>query len=194
MILLISIAIGLPAGLVWARWHGDAYRAPELRSIWLVLVGFVPQLLIAYLPATHRLVPDWLAAASLSASLIVFLAFVWINRRASGMPILLAGLILNVVVMAANGGWMPISPDIASRVLGTDVGKYVALGSRFGQKDILLPFQDMRLGLLSDRFLLPAWSPYQVAFSAGDMLIAAGAFWLLARPVSKSIQPKRSNE
>ena len=154
-----------------------------------MLVGFVPQLLIAYLPATHQLVSDWLAAASLLASLLVFLAFVWINRRLPGMPVLLAGLLLNLIVMAANGGWMPISPEVASRVLGADVGKYVALGSRFGQKDILLPFQDMRLGPLSDRFLLPAWSPYQVAFSAGDILIAIGAFWLLARPTSKSTQP-----
>ncbi len=194
MILLTALAGGLLVGLAWARWRGEAYRAPELRGVWLILVGFIPQLLVAYVPATHHLLPRWLAAASLMASVVLFLAFVWLNRRLPGMPILLAGLLLNLIVMAANGGWMPISPEVASRVLGEDVGKYLALGDRFGQKDILLPLQDIRLGFLSDRFVLPAWSPYQVAFSAGDILIAAGAFWLLARPASANIKQKRSNE
>ncbi len=182
MTLLSAIAGGLLAGWAWARWQGRAYRAPELRSTWLVLVGFIPQLIIAYLPATHFLVPNWLAVTSLSASLVAFLAFVWINRRLPGMPVLLAGLMLNLIVMAANGGWMPITPDIASQLRGEDVSQHFALGERFGQKDILLAPQDIRFGLLADRFLPPAWFPYKVAFSAGDILIAAGAFWLLARP------------
>ena len=186
MILLAAIAGGLVTGLALARWHKTAYRAPELRKTWLVLVGFIPQLLVAYLPAMHRLVPKSLAATSLLLSVLVFLIFVWLNRRLPGMPILLVGLLLNLIVMAANGGWMPISPETASRVLGQDVARYVAVGGRFGQKDILLPLQQMRLGLLSDRFLLPAWSPYQAAFSLGDILIAAGAFWLLARPASET--------
>ncbi len=119
---------------------------------------------------------------SLLASLLLFLAFVWLNRRLPGMPILLVGLVLNLSVMAANHGWMPIAPGTASRLLGEDVSRHIALGARFGQKDILLASNEMRLGFLADQFLLPAWVPYQVAFSAGDILIAAGAFWLLARP------------
>ena len=181
MILLIAIVGGLLVGWTYTRWRGRAYQVPALRSTWLVLVGFIPQLIVAYLPATHTLVPNWLAVASLSASLISFLAFVWINRRLPGMPVLLAGLLLNLTVMAANGGWMPITPDIASRLLGEDVSKFVALGDRFGQKDILLASQNIRFGFLADRFLPPAWFPYQVAFSAGDILIAVGAFWLLVR-------------
>ena len=170
------------AGWAWARWHRKPYQAPALRSAWLILVGFIPQLIVAYLPATYYRVPPWLAAVSIFASLITFLAFVWVNRRLPGMPFLLAGLLLNLAVMAANGGWMPISPEVARRVYGGDLSKYVAaLGERFGPKDILLSTQDMHLGFLADRFLLPAWSPYQVAFSAGDILIAAGVFWLLAR-------------
>ena len=186
MILLSAVVSGLLAGWCWARWHGRSYQAPVFRHAWLILVGFVPQLFIAYLPATHELAPRWMAAASLLASMVVFLAFVWLNHRLPGMPVLLAGLMLNLIVIAANGGWMPISPETASRVIGDDIGRYVQVGGRFGQKDILLQAQDMHLGFLADRFLLPAWSPYQVAFSPGDILIAAGAFWLLAKPVPEA--------
>ncbi len=188
MILLSAIAGGLLVGLAGARWKRRSYQAPALRSVWLVLIGFVPQLIVAYLPVTHNVIPNWVAAASLTLSLVLFLAFVWINRRLPGMPVLLTGLILNLAVIAANGGWMPISPEAASRLLGEDVSNHVALGARFGQKDLLLRTQDMHLGFLADRFLLPAWFPYQVAFSAGDILIAAGIFWLLARPPTEVTQ------
>jgi hypothetical protein len=38
---------------------------------------------------------------------------------------------------------------------------------------------------LSDRFLVPQWSPYRVTFSLGDIFISLGAFWLLWRLVDK---------
>jgi hypothetical protein len=46
-------------------------------------------------------------------------------------------------------------------------------------KDFVLPLADTRLWFLDDRFILPAWMNYHVAFSIGDVLIAIGAFWLL---------------
>jgi hypothetical protein len=194
VILLSAVVSGLLVGWAWARWRNLSYQAPAFRSIWLVLVGFIPQLIIAYLPLKQQFTRNWFAAAGLIVSLLFFLAFVLINRRLPGMPVLLAGLLLNLAVMAANGGWMPISPDIASRVIGKDVTQYSALGERFGQKDILLPTQNTHLGFLADRFLLPSWSPYQVAFSAGDILIAAGAFWLLARAPTNSYNLNRSRQ
>ncbi|MCL4528324.1 MAG: DUF5317 domain-containing protein [Chloroflexi bacterium] len=184
MILLFALAAGLLVGLGWARWRKEPYQAPAIQALWLAFIAFLPQLIIAYLPASRHLLPDWIAALSLSLSLILFLAFAWINRRLPGMPILLIGLLLNLAVILANGGWMPISPEAVSRLAGPDAIRTVSLGSRIGQKDILLSPQDTRLEFLSDRFLLPDWLPHQVAFSLGDVFIAAGIFWLLARPKS----------
>ncbi|MCE7861897.1 MAG: hypothetical protein DYG86_19215, partial [Chloroflexi bacterium CFX2] len=58
-------------------------------------------------------------------------------------------------------------------------------------KDILLEPQDTRFEILADRFLSPAWSTYQVAFSLGDVFLAAGVFWLLARVPGKDTLPER---
>ncbi len=191
MILLAAVLLGLLLGLGRARWQNRPYRAPELKWIWLAVAAFAPQLIIAYLPATRHLLPSWLAAALVSASLIGFLAFTWINRRLPGMWILFAGMTLNLAVMLANGGWMPISPATASRLAGGGSAMTSSVGERFGQKDVLLLPQDTQLPYLSDRFLLPDWSPYQVAFSLGDILIAAGAFWLMAATPDTGEEEKR---
>jgi hypothetical protein len=182
MILLSAIAAGLLTGLSWARWHGEPYQSPNLQFLWLVFIAFLPQFIVIYLPVTHRLFPDWLTAGLLLISQIVLLTFVWLNRRIAGMSILLCGVALNLSVMTANGGFMPISPQTASRLVSEDILQDVQPGSRFGAKDILMPPQDTRFEWLADRFLPPIWSPYQVAFSLGDIFIALGIFWLLAKP------------
>jgi len=189
MILLSALALGLLIGLGIRRWNNQPYPIPELESLWLAMVAFVPQFFLAYLPATHSLLPNWIASALLSMSLLLFLVFVWRNRRLPGMPVLLAGLLLNLIVILANGGWMPISPQTASQLIDKNVLQIISLGSRFGQKDILLLPQSTNFEFLADRFLLRAWSSYQTAFSAGDVLIAIGAFWLLARPAFTTIKP-----
>jgi hypothetical protein len=182
MILLVALAAGLLAGLAWARWSGHSYHPPDLRYLWLCIVAFLPQLIVLYLPGARELVPDWLAAAFLLTSMVLLLGFAWLNRRLPGIGILISGLLLNLAVIAANGGFMPISPQNASRLVPQEALLGVSPGSRFGTKDILLLPQDTRLEWLADRFLTPEWFPYQAAFSLGDVIISIGVFWLLARP------------
>ncbi len=97
------------------------------------------------------------------------------------MMILLIGTALNLTVITANSGFMPISPQTASRLVSQEVLDDIQPGERFGTKDILLHPQETRFEWLADRFLPPAWFTYQVAFSLGDVFIAIGVFWLLAR-------------
>ena len=182
MILLAALLLGLLAGWGLARGHGRAYRPPEPRHLWLIAAAFLPQLLVAYLPATRELVPASMAALALPVSFAVFLVFTWLNRRISGMPILMTGLLLNLLVITANGGWMPISPETASQLPGGSPPESAVPGTRIGQKDSLVRPEDTRLQPLSDQFLLPAWLGYRAAFSLGDVFVAAGAFWLLASP------------
>ena len=187
MVLLLALVAGLLVGLVWARWRGYRYPAPELQYLWLVFVAFLPQFVVIYLPITRESFPEWLVAGCLLASQIMLLGFAWLNRRILGMSVLIFGVALNLAVMMANSGFMPISPQTASRLISQDHLSDIQPGSRFGMKDILLSPQDTRFEWLADRFLPPIWFPYQVAFSLGDVFIALGAFWLVARPES-SIQ------
>lgn len=180
MILWLGLGAGLVTGLGWSKWHGYPYRSPALNHIWLVFLGFLPQFLVIYFGNNRVTVPDGLAALSIVLSQLLLLVFAWLNRRLAGMSILIAGLILNLAVIVANGGFMPINPNTAERVIGAEGMASFELGSRIGYKDILLPATETRLGWLADRFLPPIWSPYQVAFSLGDIFIAFGAFGMLA--------------
>jgi hypothetical protein len=180
VILLVAVAGGLIAGMGWARWRGVPYQPPDLGHFWLVFVAFLPQFAILYLPTVRQQIPDAWAGGILTASQLLFLGFAWLNRKLPGMKVLLLGAALNFTVMAANGGFMPISPQTASRLVPQEILQEIPPGGRFGTKDILLHPQDTRFEWFADRFLPPIWSPYQVAFSLGDVFIAFGVFRLLA--------------
>jgi hypothetical protein len=177
MILLAGIALGLLVGFWRAAKNQVPYEAPKLRYLWLVLVAFILQ----YIEQANRF--------PILASQLLFIGFVLLNSSFLGMKILLVGAALNFIVMLANGGFMPISFETAGRLTQVNLLD-VPTGTLFGAKDILLPPEGTRFEWLADRFLPPAWLPYQFAFSLGDVFIAAGAFWLPANP---SIQTRGQN-
>lgn len=168
MILLVAVIAGVLVGLGWASRHQLKYEAPALQYLWLVPVAFLLQSLNS-------------SVILLNLSQALFIGFAFLNRRYFGMKILMVGALLNLLVMVANSGFMPISPQTASRLVSQEILLDFSTGDRFGQKDILLLPEQIRLEWLADRFLPPAWFSYQVAFSLGDVFIAAGAFYLLAK-------------
>lgn len=172
MVLLAGVAFGLLVGWGWAARNRVPYEAPVLRHLWLAPAAFILQVV-----EQSRGIP-------LVASQLLFLGFAFVNRAHQGMKILLVGAALNFTVMAANGGFMPISFETAGRLLPQTDLLEISAGTLFGAKDILLPPETTRFEWLADRFLPPAWFPYQFAFSLGDVFIAAGAFWLLARQMN----------
>lgn len=123
---------------------------------------------------------DEVAATALISSQGLLLLFAWLNRRQNAFWVLGTGLLLNLLVIVLNGGLMPTSPETLAKLRQDSSVAPWPIGSRVGgSKDVLLPTAKMRLPWLSDRFLLPAWFPFQAAFSLGDILIALGAFWFL---------------
>ena len=181
MILLTAVLAGTLTGLGYARLKGWTWHPPVFRGTWLVILGFMPQWIAFYFPYTRNLLPDQLAAACLVFSQLVLLAFVILNLRLPGMLLLALGFACNLAVIVANGGFMPLTVDAATRLVDPSVFNRLTIGERISSasKDILLPESQIALSWLADRFLPPQFIPYRFAFSLGDVCVAAGAFWLL---------------
>ncbi len=180
MILVVAVFIGLAAGVIRARVTKRPYQPQSLKFIWLVVGALAAQWIVFGFHPTRTVIPDAYASFILVLSQFLLLVFAWANRRLPGFWLLGAGLILNLAVILLNGGWMPISPDTV-RWLAPDaapdawqIGERLAYG-----KDKVLLVETTRLWILSDHLRTPDWFSYRVAFSAGDLVIAAGAVWLL---------------
>jgi hypothetical protein len=180
LILLTAIIAGLLVGVL-ATWRtGTKWQSPSFKHGWLVVVGFLPQFLAFFLPATRSLFPDWLAAASLVGSQVILLAFCILNRHLPGIFLITIGLGLNLIVILANGGFMPLPLETVAYLLPQETLVKLESGRRISasSKDILLPMKEISLPWLADRFFMPF---SQFVFSLGDVLIAVGTFWLLVK-------------
>ena len=180
MVLAFAVIAGLVAGLARAWLGKRSYRIVSVRLPGLVLFAFIPQLISFYLARAGIRIPGEWAPVVLVSSQVLLLLFVWLNWKQPGFWLLGAGLLLNFLVIVLNGGLMPISPETVRKIYPTVPETAWSVGKRLGNgKDIVLPVSATRMWFLSDRFLLPDWIHYPVAFSAGDVFIALGAFWLL---------------
>ncbi|MCL6431393.1 MAG: DUF5317 domain-containing protein [Anaerolineae bacterium] len=190
MILVIAVAVSLAIAI--AR-GGRLVRLADLgiERAWLVLAAVVLQYPLVYIHVGEQTVLGLPVAGLLMAGSWVLLGVaLWVNRRLPGIALIGLGTMLNLLVMSANGGWMPITPEAVARL--NAASKVVMVGATarmWGAKNIVLPRADTRLWWLSDVFVLPPPFPMRVAFSVGDVLIAAGLFWLLQRGMVGLRQP-----
>ena len=179
MILLAMVALAFLISLLTGGKLSRLANLP-LRAPWLALLGFGLQLYMIYSPTD--MAQDFLSLRTLAliGSYIILLVLIWLNRRLMGMLVIGLGLALNLAVMIANGGYMPITPD-AVKAIGFEYQLESAeIGSRLqDSKDVLLPREQTNLWILSDIFILPPPFPIPSVFSAGDVFLAIGAFILI---------------
>jgi hypothetical protein len=97
-------------------------------------------------------------------------AFGWVNRRVTGVPIVLAGGALNALAIVANGGVMPADPDVAHAA-----ANHAAPGEFINSTAV----DDARLGFLGDVLATPDGLPLQNVYSVGDVVIVLGLLVLV---------------
>jgi hypothetical protein len=107
------------------------------------------------------------------------------------MKLILIGALLNLAVILANGGYMPVTRGALARSGHLDL-VFVHDEQAFvlGSKDIVLPEAQTRLQLLSDIVGIPEAFPVSATFSVGDLFIMAGAAGLVYRVMMLSDSPR----
>jgi hypothetical protein len=139
----------------------------------------------------------YLQGGALVVSSLLLLPVVWRNRRSPGLALIGLGLVLNLAVMMANGGFMPITSEAVARIEQQHLIVHLDGVERMsGSKSIVLPREETALWALSDIFIIPPPFPVASAFSLGDLLVAVGASIFLQRAMvgtsSQSSEPRLS--
>lgn len=181
MILSLAVVIGLFVALV--RYRSEALNrisALPLRSLWIVLIAIILQIPLLRAPAVRPDLLGW-QQALLILSYGLLLVFTWMNRHVIAIWMVGLGLISNLLVILANGGFMPISPQTLQKINpGSSIEQWQPGIHYPGSKDLIRVVQESRLWLLSDFLVVPPPFPLPFAFSLGDILIAGGIIWLLS--------------
>jgi hypothetical protein len=160
ILVLIVIGVAIVVGLVAG---GSLRRFERVNVHWwgVALAG----LLLQGVSLTGR-IPAPIGSIALLGSYGLLLAFALVNRRLPAVWLVIAGLALNVLVIAVNDG-MPVSAGAleaagagAESLLGAGTGKHHVMGP----EDTLTP--------LADVIGVPA--PIGAVISIGDVLLYAG--------------------
>ncbi len=160
VLVIIAIAVGLAAG-------GSLRSFEHVTIHWwgVALAGLMLQVLPAPVVAGRGL-----GSAMLAASYVLLAMFLWVNRRLPAVPLMLVGVVLNIVVILPNGG-MPVSASALQASGGSAAVLDVATGKHhlMTDQDVLRPLADV----------IPVRAPIGIVISVGDILLYLGTAILL---------------
>ena len=180
MIYLLLASVVLAVLVTWLRGGKLSQLGKVVFRLWWVvpLIATVQSLLIR-LPHPPSRLDLWHPRPLLMiASYVILWAVVWLNRHLPGMGVVLVGVSCNLLVIAANGGYMPLAPESLER-MQTGVSQ-IPLGNVLaGSKDVLLARQQTPFWILGDVLVIPEPFPWPTAMSIGDVLLAVGVFLLI---------------
>jgi hypothetical protein len=174
-----------------------AYLAqlPLQKKGWLLVVIMAQLIGLGLL---RQRVP-WLAGGLLVASFVILIFISWSNRHMAGMPVVLVGIILNFMVISANGGAMPITTQTLAAINRSDqLPSQPALNNSnqttvLNTKDVVS--KNASLLFLGDVIVIPFPGRLATAMSLGDVLIGLGlvrwCFWAMKVPAPFPVRAVR---
>jgi len=157
MLLLAAVFVGLAIGVLSG---GKLGNLSNLRFRWpfFVLAVLVIKEVVLISPLSRVDGVQFAYAASLAA-LVAWT--VWHFDLLPGVWMVSVGAALNLVVVVANGGRMPVAPELAGHLVQRGhIGQYVVMGP------------GTNIGWLADWIDVPG--PLGGAYSPGDVVVAFG--------------------
>ena len=162
MALALPLALGLAvAPLLGGRW--SALGRIELRYIGLFYAAIALQLVAFPVRALPWHTPDRVAVVLWLCSYALFIVATAANIRIAGVPLVAAGMFLNLLAITTNGGHMPALPSALR-----------SAGLHFVRNRNSAELASPHLAWFVDRWAAPSWIPFANVFSIGDVLIALG--------------------
>jgi len=174
---LLILAVVVAGILTGVALGGDVRTLSDVKLRWWPLAPVGLALQLVPVPSRQGELDHWLSVGLLIGSYIVLLAFVWMNIRLPGFPLIAVGFAMNLLVISVNGG-MPVTERALRQAYGSRAAsEIVRLQEEGGAKhhlarddDVLLPLADV----------IPVGSPLHQVLSAGDIVFMAGVFWVIA--------------
>ncbi|TAK30779.1 MAG: hypothetical protein EPO21_18675 [Chloroflexota bacterium] len=183
MVLLESVFLSVLIGLIAGGRLGRLGGIP-LRRGYLIILAALMQSYVVYSAKAEIVSGLALPTVILLGSYIILIVACAVNLRLPGMYLVGLGLLLNLTVMTANGGYMPISAEQLQAAGFTRELSQVESYYRLPRsKDVLMPASEIRLAALSDVLVLTLPLPLdnrytRTVMSVGDVLVAVGIFFL----------------
>jgi len=158
---------------------GDVRRLSQLRlrHLELLLAAFAVKISVGLLGTTHAQAAINAARPLNAIGAVLLLAVVWFNRRIPGAILFGAGLTLNLIVILAFGGRMPV---LLPRDIDPNSAVLAVLKGGLDPLHVALQ-QPQGLWFLGDVFAIPGIAGHASLVSIGDLLMAAGVAWLIIR-------------
>jgi len=161
------LAMGLLAGLLKGGRLSNLGKMPLRGLGWFIFLGGLELVMVFTQSPERQLLYRW--ATMLAAVLVVGL--LWMNRHLPGVRLVLLGAFLNIAVMAANGGRMPVLEWAA--IASGQVAYLPELIDGTATRHVLLG-TSTPLPILADIIPLPPPYPVPRVLSIGDLAIFAG--------------------
>jgi len=181
----VILLLGLILALAVALLRGGKLNrllSVKVRHSWIAPLAWGLQVVVIYFPRPRSGGLLELHTLLVLVSYLLLVLVVALNWRLPGLPLIGLGLALNLLVMVANGGFMPVTYEALQRAGMANLALGSAPGSRvMATKDIVLPRANTVLWALSDVFVIPPPGPVRTIFSVGDLCLVAGVFILFQR-------------
>jgi len=175
MLYILTVFLGIIIGLAMKGRISNLAEI-KIKKVWLIILAFLIQTIARILGAKGVHIP---VESIIVIQLLVFLMMAtcfWFNRHYSGMLFIGIGYLMNTIVMAANGGKMPVSEKVLA---ATNISHFIDnIKSGTDIKHVIMD-NGTKLKFLADVIKVPGFlgSMMQVV-SIGDLVILIGIFIL----------------